>query len=149
MKTFMTAFLIFLTSIGIALAQANDPASQPAEQVRTLEYARFEAQSRRDNSSLNAILDDQLMWVNSDGVPWTKSEYLGQMRKPGSNLLRVTPESMTVQVFGPVAIVVGIYREKGVKQGHPYTLRCRFIDTWQIKRGKWMCIASVATASVS
>jgi hypothetical protein len=52
---------------------------------------------------------------------------------------------MNVQVFGNAAIVAGTYRAKGVENGKPYVRRRRFIDTWLLLGGNWICVAAEAT----
>ena len=120
-----------------------------AAKVRDLEYARFDAQRRKDNLALDAMFDNALVWVEPDGVQLTKADYLAKLRKPDINVTEINPESMTVRAHGTTAVVVGIYRERGVKDGQAYALRARFMDTWAFKNGKWLCIAAAATSSIS
>jgi ketosteroid isomerase-like protein len=120
-----------------------------AAKVRDLEYARFDAQHRKDNLALDAMFDNALVWVEPDGVQLTKADYLAKLRKPDINVTEINPESMTVRAHGTTAVVVGIYRERGVKDGQAYALRARFMDTWAFKNGKWLCIAAAATSSIS
>jgi hypothetical protein len=56
---------------------------------------------------------------------------------------------MTVKVFVNAATVIGIYDETGREGGHTFHRRCRFIDTWAWKKGKWVCIAVTATPVIS
>jgi ketosteroid isomerase-like protein len=119
------------------------------DRIRDLEYARFDAQHRKDSLALDAMLDNALVWVEPNGVQLTKADCLAELRRPSINLVEIGPESMTVQAHGTTAVVVGIYRERGVKDGHAYVLRARFMDTWAFKNGKWLCIAAAATSSIS
>jgi len=48
-------------------------------------------------------------------------------------------------VYGNSAVVTGVYREKGVKNGRPYQRRGRFTDTWVYQSGSWVCVASQST----
>jgi broad specificity phosphatase PhoE len=118
------------------------------ETLRTLERLKFEAQQSKDNSALNAILDDAALVADHDGTLRNKSEYLAGLRLSDATLHRLSPESLNVIVFEQTAIVVGIYDEKGIEANHPYHRRCRFIDTWVFKHGRWICIASTATSTV-
>jgi hypothetical protein len=52
---------------------------------------------------------------------------------------------MTAHIWGTTAIVTGIFRERGVHEGKPYSRRGRFIDTWIFKDGIWVCVAAQAT----
>lgn len=116
--------------------------------LRTLERLKFEAQQSGDSASLSAMLDDAAMLADQDGTFRTKSEYLAGLRQSDAILQRISPESITVIVFEQTAIVVGMYQEKGTDAARPYHRRCRFIDTWAFKNGRWVCIASTATSVV-
>jgi ketosteroid isomerase-like protein len=50
-----------------------------------------------------------------------------------------------VQVQGDAAVVVGIFRIKGVAKGKPYVHRERFVDTWVKINGAWQCLATTST----
>jgi hypothetical protein len=52
---------------------------------------------------------------------------------------------MNVNLYEGVAVVNGIYRESGEKNGKPYMLRERFTDTWLRREDKWICVASQST----
>jgi hypothetical protein len=56
---------------------------------------------------------------------------------------------MSVRGFGHLAVVFGIYEEKGIRNGQPYRQRCRFVDTWAFKKTGWKLIASTATSAIS
>jgi hypothetical protein len=58
---------------------------------------------------------------------------------------RIVSESMNVHLYGAAAVVEGIYRETGEKNGKPYTLRERFSDTWILRNENWECVASHST----
>ncbi len=147
MKTIATVLvLICATSLlapGQAVSEGNVSA---ASKVRALELDWSKAEARKDNAALDALFDSSLVFVDYDGALLTKSDYLARVRSAGPGLLNITTESMTVRVVGNAALVVGIYRETGIKAGKPYEQRRRFIDTWALKQGRWVCIAAAATA---
>jgi hypothetical protein len=49
---------------------------------------------------------------------------------------------MTIHPHGCVAVVCGVCRESGVKNGKSYALRERFMDTWIRRNDSWVCVAS-------
>lgn len=134
-------------------APGADAASKDAADVEViilrLEHLKFDAQQRKDTVVLNAMLDDAIMWVDPNGALFTKAAYLTGLHDSNLQLQRVFPESITVKVFDGTAIVVGIYDEKGLINGRPYHQRCRFIDTWAWKQGKWVCIGATASPVIS
>ena len=52
-------------------------------------------------------------------------------------------EQSTVQVYGDSAVVVGVFRSKGLDKGKTYVNRERFVDTWVKINGTWKCVAAV------
>ena len=52
---------------------------------------------------------------------------------------------MTLRHYGSIAVVTGLYREKGLKNGKPYLHRERFTDTWVLRNKTWTCVASQST----
>lgn len=129
----------------VTRAQDSDRDADVAAQLSSLESAKFDAQQRKDGAALSAIFDDDLMLVDLTGAILTKPQFLAASQLAGPSVLRIAPKSITVRVSGSIAIVVGIYEEKGMKSGHSYTRRCRFIDTWAFQRGRWVCIAETET----
>jgi hypothetical protein len=131
-----------------AQGTGSGSSSPVAEKVRALEYARFQAQEHNDNIALDAVLDNSLVWVETDGTLLTKAELMAKIHRAGANVLEITVESMIVRTFGDTANVVGVYRIAGTKAGKPYQQRCRFMDTWIFKNGMWVCIAAMASSSI-
>jgi ketosteroid isomerase-like protein len=148
MKTIAILLVIVWAQAIMTPGQQNSVDSSAAAKFRQLETARFEAQRRGDNVALDAMFDNALVWIDPDGVQLTKFEYLAKLRLARAKVLEIEPESMTVHAFGNTVVVLGIYHEKGVKDGRRYVQRARFINTWAFRNGKWMCIAAAATSSL-
>jgi len=74
-----------------------------------------------------------------------KTEYLASVQSQSLRPERIVSEAMNVHIYGMVAVVNGVYRENGVKNGKPYLLRERFIDTWVHRGETWVCMASGST----
>jgi ketosteroid isomerase-like protein len=131
----------------LSMAQDAGPDSAGANDLRALERGKFAAIERHDKGALDGMLDDALIGVDVDGSVRGKVDYLAN-QDPRLQLRQMAVASMSVEVFGDVAVVVGIYEEKGLKSGRPYRQRCRFIDTWEWKKGKWVCIGMTVTPEV-
>ena len=152
MKAFPISFIILCFCATAALISAQevefDSTSGDAAKLRMLEFARFEAQKRKDNAALDALFDNSLISVDSDGTLLSKAELLAKLHGTDAQELEIIPEKMTVRMVEDTASVLGIYRRSGIRAGKAYLQRCRFIDTWVFKNGKWVCIATIATASI-
>ncbi len=117
------------------------------EQARilTLENAWNQAVQQKDARALRMLLAPDLVYVESDGTLMDKTQYLASVQTPSLRLVRIVNESTNVRLYAAVAVVNGVCREDGVKNGKAYTIRERFTDTW-IRRGDtWVCVASEST----
>ena len=139
--------LLFGCPAHLLVAGATDRDSDIATKVRSLEGLRFGAQKERNVAALDTLFDDGLMWVDANGVLSTKAGYMERLHQAGSSEIRI--QSMTIKVFDQMAIVVGTYDESGLRNNRTYHQRCRFIDTWTLKRDRWVLIAATATATIS
>ena len=137
-----------LVAASMPAISQTDHGANVSTTLGMLERLKFEAQQGKDKSALNAMLDDTAMLVDPNGNLKSKSEYLAGLRQSGPSLARLSLESMNVIVFEQMAIVVGVYEETGIEADHAYHQRCRFIDTWAFRKGRWVCIASTATSTV-
>jgi ketosteroid isomerase-like protein len=151
MKAITIVVAIACATAGLTSAQEPRPGSGSgaAAKVRALENSRFKAQQHNDNVALEALYDNSLVWVENDGTLLTKADFLAKIHAAGSDELEITVETMIVRTFGDTANVVGVYRVTGTRAGKPYQQRCRFMDTWVFKNGIWVCIAAMATSSMS
>jgi ketosteroid isomerase-like protein len=147
MKTIST--LILGLCIALVLVGADeDREAGVRSKIVALEKAWNQAYKMGDTKSLDAILDDHMVLINDDGSTQSKELFLASVRRSTSREEQVSPESMTVHVYGTTAIATGVFRAKGLEKGEPYTRRERFIDTWILKDGKWVCVGTNATPIV-
>jgi ketosteroid isomerase-like protein len=110
-----------------------------------LEKAWNHAIEAKDTKALDQLLASTFVAIESNGVQSNKSEFLASIKDPSYQPSQAVNEQMNVQVYGNSAVVVGIFRIKGVDKGKPYVRRERFIDTWIKQNQTWQCVASSAT----
>ena len=125
---------------------AQEQAASIESKIIAMEKAWNQAYKFRDKKALGEILNDSVVLVNDDGSMQSKTLFLASVdaARP-SDEQQAEPESISVHVFGDVAIATGIFREKGIENGKSYAKRNRFVDTWINRNGSWMCAAAVAT----
>lgn len=143
-----SVFLLMIVCATALLVQAQeDSESAVRSKIIALEKAWNQAYKARDTRALDSILDNEIVLINDDGSVQSKSEFLKSVKSSGDSAQeqQVSPESMTVHAFGNTAIATGVFRAKGVDGGKAYVRRERFVDTWILKNGKWVCVATNAT----
>jgi hypothetical protein len=116
-----------------------------ASKVLALELAWNQAEERKDTKALDALFDNALIYVDYDGSLRTKAEFLARVKSSTSQPQQETTESMNTRIFGATVVVTGIYLAKGIENGKPYVRHGRFLDTWVLRDGKWLCVASQST----
>lgn len=139
-----TAFLLVLACATTLFAQNESEAAAQAK-VIALEKAWNQAYKLGDTKALGTLLDSALVLVEDDGSLKTRAEFLASVKSSSANEEQVAPESLTVHIFGQTAIAVGVLAAKGSRGGKPYVRRERFVDTWILKNGNWVCVATNAT----
>jgi ketosteroid isomerase-like protein len=143
MKALWFCALVSIMTLSLA-AQGQAPSIE--SKIIAMEKAWNQAYKFRDKKALGEILHDSMVLVNDDGSLQSKALFLASIdaARP-SDEQQAEPESISVRVFGDVAIATGIFREKGFENGKPYVKRNRFVDTWINWNGSWMCAAASAT----
>lgn len=141
----MKSIFAFIMLSTVLLAQGASEAGREQSRIIALENAWDQAVEQRDSQALEMILAPELVYVEYDGALLGKAQYLAAIRSPMVRPARVASDSMTVHIYGDIALVTGVYRESGMKEGKGYTLRERFTDTWIRRAGSWICLASQST----
>jgi ketosteroid isomerase-like protein len=138
-------FVSLLLAVPPRLAAQTKPPDAEQARLLGLENAWARAIKQKDISALQMMLAPELVYIDYDGVLMNKAEYLFSVQSLTLRPQRVVNESVSARLFGKSAVVTGVYRENGKKDGKPYVLRERFTDTW-VRRGEsWMCVASDST----
>jgi|HubBroStandDraft_6_1064221.scaffolds.fasta_scaffold00667_18 hypothetical protein len=123
-------------------AQEFDEAGNRSK-ILALEHAWNQAEAFKDLKALDAILDNGLIYVDSDGTLMNKSDFLAHVRS--AHLQQVVTQSMSVQFFGQTAVVTGVYQSSEFENGRSAVRRGRFLDAWVFKGSAWVCVAAGAT----
>src|SRR5271165_3795049 len=139
--------MIVVCATAMLLRPQDDSESAVRSRIIALEKAWNQAYKAADIRALDSILDNEIVLINDDGSVQSKAEFLASVKATGNNSQeqQVSPESMSVHVFGNTAIATGVFRAKGVEGGKSYVRRERFIDTSVLKDGRWICVATDAT----
>ena len=141
----MFSVILLLWMIPGGNAQSAGPARADESRILALELAWNQAVQGKDAKALEMLIGPEMVYIEIDGTLMNRAEYLASVATRSEHAEQILCESMTVHLYGPIAIVSGVYRETGAKSGKPYTHRERFIDTWVLRGGNWLCVASQST----
>lgn len=137
----LVGLILFVLAIAVSGQQNN---SDEGGRVLALENAWNHALEAKDVKALDMLMANTMISVDVDGSVSTKGEYLASIKAADYQPSQVVTEQNSVQVYGDVAVVTGIYREKAVEKGKSVVKRERYLDTWTKANGAWQCVASSA-----
>ena len=142
-KSILAAAMTSLLAIGIASARQG-ARSDESSHVLALDNSWNRALETKDTKALDMLLADTFVSIDIDGSMQTKKEFLASIKSPDYHPpAQAVTEQSAANVYGDSAVVVGIFRSKGVDKGKKYSNRERFVDTWVKISGTWKCVASV------
>lgn len=146
----MKAVLSMLVLLGICAvfggAQQSSRSNGEEGRIIALESAWDQAEQNKDANALASLLADNIVYVDYDGSISTKQQLLADVKSPDVVGEQINNEGVTVHMHGSnVAVSTGIYRDKGIEKGKPFSRRGRFTNVWLSQNGKWECIASQST----
>ena len=142
-KTFVV--LVALLAAAAITTSGQSGMSDEGGRVLALETAWGHAIEVKDTKALDMLLASTFVAVEIDGSMSNKSEFLASIKSPEYQPSQAVNEQVNVQIYGNAAVVVGIFRVKGMEKGKPYVHRERFTDTWIKQNQTWQCVASQAT----
>jgi ketosteroid isomerase-like protein len=143
MKPSVLLSVVLLLAVGIILAQQTTNSADTGR-ILALETAWNHAIEAKDAKAIDMLLADTMVALDSDGSFSNKKEYLDGIRAADFQPSQAINEDNKVHLYGDSAVVVGVFRIKGVEKGKLYTHRERTIDTWVKINGTWKCAAAVA-----
>lgn len=111
-----------------------------------MENRWLSALQKHDAAAVQALISDNYIGVTAGGREVNKSEMLAEVKKDKNSYESATNARMNVRVHGDAAVVVGTTRQiaKG-PDGKDITYYYRWTDTWALKNGEWLCVASQST----
>jgi hypothetical protein len=113
------------------------------EALRDAEHALQRAQLAGDADSIDALLDDRLVFTGPDGVLYGKQDDLDLQRSGEQSMSRVEEESLAVLVAGTTGVTWFLGSLAGVFKGEPFEARVRYTRTWiQDDAGRWRLLTA-------
>ncbi len=144
MRMMIAACMVMAAGI-LGAGQEKPRLTDEEGRILALETAWNHAEQNKDVTALDQLLASSLVYVDYDGSLQNKTQFLATAKSESLHPEQITNDEMTAHVYGDAAVVTGIYREKGISKGKPYSRRGRFTDTWVKEKGTWLCVASQST----
>ena len=141
-----TGVVLLLVRGAPLAAQGGAGGSTPEDSVRAVELARAQALLRADTVALSRMVADEFVEISRLGQLRTKAD---NIRDIGSGQLRLTSvkyDSLTVRIYGDVAVLSGIADNTGTFRGFPFSGKIRYLRVFVRRDGRWQAVAMQQTA---
>jgi len=126
--------------IGAATLQA-----QAEDSVKALETRRGEALLKADTAALSRMMAPEFIEISRLGQVRTGADNL---RDVGAGVLKLTSvkyDSLTVRIYGDVAVLRGIADNTGSMRGFPFSGKIRYTRVFVKRDGRWQAVAMQQT----
>ncbi|MDR5739815.1 MULTISPECIES: nuclear transport factor 2 family protein [unclassified Caballeronia] len=110
--------------------------------IRELEEQLRQAMLSSDVKALDALLADDLSFVDATGKVWTKADDLNGHRYGVQRIDRLDVEEQSVRVHGAFAVTVTRVALSGTFAGAPFAGSLRYTRTWGETAGGWRVVAA-------
>ena len=110
--------------------------------IRELEEQLRQAMLSSDVKALDALLADDLSFVDATGKVWTKADDLNGHRYGMQRIERLDVEEQSIRVYGAFAVTVTRVALSGTFAGAPFAGSLRYTRTWGETAGGWRVAAA-------
>jgi ketosteroid isomerase-like protein len=127
-------------------AQSAAGGSTPEDSVRAVEVARGQALQRADTAALSRMVADEFVEISRLGQLRSKADNIRDIGSGDLRLLTVRYDSLTVRIYGDVALLTGIADNTGTFRGFPFSGKIRYMRMFVRRAGRWQAIAMQQTS---
>jgi ketosteroid isomerase-like protein len=129
--------LLAVLAIPLAAQDKSDAAT-----VRSLELKWTESYKQRQVDTLDSLLAEDFIITIEDGSTYGKTGYISHSAEPSVTVEVAEMSDLKVRMHGNIAVVTGVYHERGESKGKRYEYHDRFTDIWMKNGGRWQVVAS-------
>jgi ketosteroid isomerase-like protein len=139
MKTLfvITTIAVLLSSSAVVLPQADT-----VKAIQVLEDEMNTAFNRYDAATLSRLWGDDLSFISPNGTIATKAERLAGLKSVPANIPVSTNESVSVKVYGDIAVAIVVSRWTGTTDGKTTSTLFRATHVWARRSGDWKLVAA-------
>lgn len=124
--------LVFLVMVFSAHAQSSEQA------VLDLSKKKFGWMIRMKFDSLEAVLDDRLMFVHSNGWTETKTELLQDIKSSKLRYVSIDVQETSARMYTNTAIVTGKGKFNVLLDGNELSINLFYTEVYVWKNDKWL-----------
>ena len=116
------------------------------DSVRALESQRAQALLKADTVALSQLVADDFVEISRLGTLRTKADNMREIASGTLKLTSVRYDSLSVRIYGDVAVLQGIADNTGTFRGFPFTGTIRYTRVFVRRSGQWRAVAMQQTS---
>ena len=136
-----TVLLVLGANAGHLAAAEKTGATSPEAAVRAVESARAQALMQADTTALSRMVADEFVEISRFGLLRTKADNIREIGSGELKLTSVKYDSLTVRIYGDVAVLQGIADNTGAYRGMPFGGKLRYTRVFVRRAGRWQAVA--------
>jgi hypothetical protein len=139
----MTRAMTAVLAAGVALAAIRSEAraqSSAPDSVRAAEDKRKQALLSADTVLLSRLTALEFYEVNRIGLLRSRANNMQEIATGALKLNTITYDSLSVRIYGDVAILTGIADNTGEYRGMPFSGKIRYTRVFVRRDGRWQAI---------
>ena len=137
MKNLITVFLIFAGALACVAAGDADGVKASLK----LQAADWDAAiCRKDKAAIEANIGEGFRHIDPYGEVSDRATFLSDLLSPDLTIDPYTVEDLEVRIYGEIALLSGTTRMTGAYQGKPFKSHYRYVDIYNLQKGRWVVI---------
>lgn len=131
----MTRVVLLLAVIGTASLHA-----QAEDSVKAAEASRRQALLSADTVALSRLLAPDFIEISRLGTLRTRADNIRDIASGALHLSSINYDSLSVRLYGDVAVLTGIADNTGTMRGFPFSGKIRYTRVFIRKDGRWQAV---------
>ena len=131
MKKYFVSIVLLITVVATQ-AQVSEQA------LLDLSKKKFGWMIRMQYDSLEAVLDDRLLFVHSNGWTETKQEFIQDIKSSKLRYTNIQVLESSVRIYPATAIVTGKGKFNVLLDGSPLDINLFYTEVYILKNDKWL-----------
>lgn len=138
------SLVLMLSASGTGLAAQGPVGAE--DSVRALESQRAQALLHADTAALSRLVAADFVEISRFGTVRSKADNMREIATGTLKLTSVKYDSLTVRIYGEVAVLQGIADNTGVFRGFPFAGKIRYTRVFVRRPGGWQAVAMQQTS---
>jgi uncharacterized protein (TIGR02246 family) len=124
----------------LLLVCATTASAQIEDSVKALEAKRREALLAADTVALSKLMAPDFIEISRLGTVRTRADNIRDIAAGTLHLTSIQYDSLSVRVYGDVAVLTGIADNTGTMRGFPFSGTIRYTRVFVRREGRWQAV---------